>query len=391
MRVIGLMSGTSLDGVDAALADITGRRPHVKPLGFRTWRFPAPLRRELLKVAEGAPVDARGLASLNVAVGERLAAAVLALCRELGVSPTAVTLVGSHGQTIHHAPRAHATLQIGEPAVIAVRTGITTVANFRPADVASGGQGAPLTPYAHHVFFGHPKRARAVQNLGGIGNVTYLPGGDDRAGIRAFDTGPGNMVIDGVVRALTDGRQWMDRDGRLAARGRIDDELLAELMRHPFLARRPPRSTGREEFGAALVAWLVREGRKRRRDLPDLVATATAFTARATAEAYRRFLPPVDDVLLSGGGSRNRSLVAALAAALPGAKLATVDALGYDADALEAYAFALLAWAAATGERASLPQVTGAADALVLGQVVPGRSYRGLGRRLRIDTPRAGC
>jgi anhydro-N-acetylmuramic acid kinase len=374
--VIGLMAGTSLDGVDAALAEIGGRRPRVRPLGARTWPYPAPLRRALLAAAEGAPLDAGGLARLDRAVGERLARAVLGLCRALRVSPARVALVGSHGQTVHHAPREGCTLQIGNPAVIAVRTGITTVADFRAADVAAGGEGAPLVPFAHRLLFAHPRRARAVQNLGGIGNVTWVSPGGAAGRVCAFDTGPGNMVIDGVVRGLSGGRRWMDRDGRLARAGQVDERLLARLLEHPFLRRRPPKSTGREEFGAPLVARLLRAARR----LPpaDVVATATAFTARATADAYRRFLPRVDEVLLAGGGSRNPALVEAFARALPRMRLTTVDRLGFDADALEAYAFALFAWAAALGRSVALPRVTGARQACVLGQIVPGRSYRRL-------------
>ena len=376
--MIGLMSGTSLDGIDAALVDIHGRRPLVRPLGSRTTPYPSQLRARLLAAAEEAPLSAGALARLHVAVGEHLAEAALGLCRTLRIPPARVALVGSHGQTIHHAPGAHCTLQIGEPAVIAVRTGITTVANFRVADVAAGGEGAPLAPWAHHVLFAHPRRARAVQNLGGIGNVTYLPPGSGPMKVVAFDTGPGNMVIDGVVRRLSRGRAWMDRDGRLARRGRVDDGLLAALLRHPFLRRRPPKSSGREEFGADVVARLVRDGRRRRLADADLVATATAFTARATADAYRRFLPRLDEVLVAGGGSRNPTLVAALAAALPGVRVCPVDELGVDGDALEAYVVALLAWAAATGRSAVLPPVTGARARPVLGQIAPGRSYGGL-------------
>jgi anhydro-N-acetylmuramic acid kinase len=186
------------------------------------------------------------------------------------------------------------------------------------------------------------------------------------------------MVIDGVVRRLSRGRAWMDRDGRLARRGRVDEGLLAALLRHPFLRRRPPKSSGREEFGADVVARLVRDGRRRRLADADLVATATAFTARATADAYRRFLPRLDEVLVAGGGSRNPTLMAALAAALPGVRVCPVDELGVDGDALEAYVVALLAWAAATGRSAVLPQVTGARARPVLGQIAPGRSYGGL-------------
>ncbi|HZP42389.1 MAG TPA: anhydro-N-acetylmuramic acid kinase [Candidatus Binatia bacterium] len=380
MLVIGLMSGTSLDGIDAALADVRGDRPSLRPCGFRTTPYPPALRAALLDVAEGGRRSAAELARLDVAVGERLADAALALCRALRVSPARVALVGSHGQTIHHDPRAGTTVQIGSPAVIAARTGITTVARFRNADVAAGGEGAPLAPFAHRLLFAHPRRARAVQNLGGIGNVTYLPPDGAPARVRAFDTGPGNMVIDGLVQRLSRGRELMDRDGGLARRGRVDARLLAALMRHPFLRRRPPKSTGREEFGAPLVARLVAAGRRRGLDAADLVATATEFTARATADAYRRFLPPVDEVLLAGGGSRNPALVAALRRALGPRRVLTVDALGIDADALEAYAFALLAWAAATGRSPALRAVTGARRDVVMGEIVPGRRYRGLAR-----------
>lgn len=378
MRVIGLMAGTSLDGIDAALIEVDGRRPRVRALGFRSWPYPAALRRGLLAAAEGEPLDAGGLGRLHVAVGERFARAALDLCRALRVPPHTVALIGSHGQTIHHAAPAGVTLQIGEPSVIAVRTGITTVADFRTADVAAGGEGAPLAPFAHGLLFAHSRRARAVQNLGGIGNVTFVPAGGDFARLFAFDTGPGNMVIDAVVRAHTHGRQWMDRDGKLAARGRVDEALLAPLLRHPFLARRPPKSTGREEFGAPLVDRLLRAARRRRVGLEDLAATATAFTARATADAYRRFLPPIDEVLIAGGGSRNPTLVDALAAALPGRRVMTIEALGFDSDALEAQAFALLAWAAGTGRPASLPRVTGSRGVHVLGQIAPGRGYGGI-------------
>ncbi len=387
VRVIGLMSGTSLDGIDAALVEIVGRRPRVRVLGFRTTSYPPRLRREILVAAEGGALAAGRLATLHTTVGRQMAHAVLGLCRARRVSPARVALVGSHGHTLHHAPQHGVTLQIGEPAEIAVRTGITTVANFRTADIAAGGEGAPLAPWAHHLLFAHPRRRRAVQNLGGIGNVTYLPPGGDASRLVAFDTGPGNMVIDGVVQRLSGGRLHMDRNGRLARAGRVDETLLATLLDHPFLRRRPPKSTGREEFGAPVVEALLRAARRRRCSTADLVATATAFTARATADAYRRFLPTLDEVFLAGGGSRNPTLVAAIAGALPRSVVRTVDALGFDADALEAVAFALLAWAAAIARPAGLPAVTGASHAVVCGQIAPGRSYRGL--RLAGDLTRA--
>jgi anhydro-N-acetylmuramic acid kinase len=376
--VVGLMSGTSTDGIDAVVVELTARDGGytIRGVESRTQPFPAELRRRLLAAAEGERLTPEELARLHTDLGLTLALAAERSCRGRRID-----LIGSHGHTIFHGPRRSggrtaATLQIGEPAVIAARTGITTVGDFRPADVALGGQGAPLVPHVHAVLFRDPMRNRAIHNLGGISNVTYLPSLSRRREILAFDTGPGNMVIDAVTAAVTGGRLRFDRGGRLAARGRADDAILRQLMRHPYLRRKPPKSTGREEFGAQLVEGLLGSARKRRLPAVDVVATATAFTAQSIARAYRDFLKPrgsVDEAYFCGGGSRNPALMAAIRSALDVPRVGTTDDLGVDADALEAIAFAVLAVECVRGRAAGIPAVTGASRPAILGKIVPGK------------------
>jgi anhydro-N-acetylmuramic acid kinase len=249
------------------------------------------------------------------------------------------------------------------------------VADFRPADVALRGQGAPLVPYVHALLFRDRKRNRAIHNLGGISNVTFLPASSRSHAILAFDTGPGNMVIDAVTAAVTSSRLLYDRDGKLAARGSADANILRQLLRHPHLKRKPPKSTGREEFGESFVDALLRRARKQRLSAADVVATATAFTAHSVAQAYRDFLTSagrVDEVYFCGGGSRNPTLIAMLAAELQPAKVGVTDDLGVDADAMEAIAFAVLAVECVRGRAAGLPAVTGASRPAILGKIVPG-------------------
>lgn len=380
LRVIGLMSGTSCDGVDAALVRVRRRGGALRASleTFASTPYPSAMRRRLLRVAGGAAVPVSEIAALGVALGERFTAAVETLRR----GAPAVDLVGCHGHTVHHDPAgARVTWQLGEAAVIAVRTGITTVADFRPADVAAGGEGAPLVPLAHAALFRDAKRGRAVQNLGGIGNVTYLPSGRGIAGVRAFDTGPGNIVIDGVVRRLSHGRAWLDRGGARAARGRVDEALVVRLLRHEMFRREPPKSTGRELFDDAYVDAFLAAGRRRRLSDDDLVATATALTAASCADAYRRFLlprGPIDEVVLCGGGAANPTLVAMLRATLSFASLRTTAELGVPPQAVEAVAFAVLAAATVWGLPGNVPAATGAAGALVLGKIVPGSNYAGV-------------
>jgi anhydro-N-acetylmuramic acid kinase len=422
LRVAGLMSGTSADGVDTAIVDIHGRG--VRVLAFDTYPYRADLQREILGLCRPESARLDQICHYNCVLGEVFAEAVVRLCDESGIPLGTIDLIGSHGQTIFHSPKGaryggrvvRSTLQIGEPSVIAQRTGITTVADFRPRDMAAGGEGAPLVPYADHILFSDRRLCRAVQNIGGIANVTFLPplGGavgrasshDTRVGDRgrspyeldkrrsrrasshpqaalegatqdgviAFDTGPGNMVIDGVMRLITKGKRGYDRGGAMAAKGTVHEKLLKEMLRHPFLRRRPPKSTGREEFGQQYCEWLYGKARKEGLLPDDVVATATAFTASAIASAYRRFLPVMpDEMILCGGGAHNATLVRMLQRRLEGVRIRSTDDFGIDVDAKEAVSFAILAYATIKGIANNIPRVTGASEAVVLGKIVPGR------------------
>jgi len=383
LRVAGLMSGTSADGISAAIVDIGPARVDV--LAFDTFPYPPAVRRALFKLFQPQTGRVDDVCHLNFAVGELFAEALIRLARRSRIPLGSIDLVGSHGQTVCHLPggrrfgrrRLRSTLQIGEPCVIAERTGITTVADFRPRDVAAGGEGAPLVPYTDHLLFHHRRKHRAVQNIGGIANVTWLPAGGLLADVTAFDTGPGNMVIDRMVQLATRGRLRFDRDGRLAAKGAVNIRLLAELMRHPYFRRRPPKTTGREEFGAAFSDALYARAAHRSLEPADIVATATALTARSIGEAYRRFLPARPaEVILCGGGSRNRTLVAMLARELHPARVLLMDELGINAEAKEAVSFAILARETIRGVVNNVPRATGAARAVVLGKIVPGQRPR---------------
>ena len=381
MKVIGLMSGTSADGVDAALVDIrgTGHDLRVKLLAFRTVSYPPAFRARLLhEMTDGRLSE---VCHLNAALGDWFARAALKILQVAKLSPHRVSLIGSHGQTFHHLPvprrepvlgPIRSTLQLGSPAVVAERTGITTVADFRMRDMAAGGEGAPLAPYLHHLLFRHASLTRAVVNIGGISNLTYLPCNGPLRGVLAFDTGPGNMLIDGLVRRLTHGRRGFDADGRLARQGKVHERLLRQWLRHPYLRRRPPKSTGREEFGEAFLKEIIRNGQRPGLSETDVIATATAYTARTIADA-RKFLPRrPDEVLICGGGAKNMTLMRMLQEAWREVPIRTVEAFGWDGRALEAVAFAVFAYQTMHGLPCNLPSVTGAKRTVVLGSVTPG-------------------
>jgi anhydro-N-acetylmuramic acid kinase len=378
--VVGLISGTSADGIDAALVEVAGAglQARLTLIAGVTHPLPQPDREELFRMFDPATATVDRLTRFNFRVGELFAEAAQAVIVKAGRAPADVALVGSHGQTVWHIPApAGATLQIGEPAVIAERTGLPVVADFRVADMAAGGHGAPLVPYFDLVAFRHPERSRASQNIGGIGNVTYLParapagcGPDD---VLAFDTGPGNMIIDGVVSALTGGRQTYDRDGVMALRGRVDTAWLEELLADPYLRQAPPKSTGREIYGRPFAERLLDHARRRGLAADDTVATVSALTADSIVRAYRDFLTPrggVDEVILAGGGSYNRFLRERIAAGLDVPVLQS-EALGVDGKFKEAMAFALLASDAVAGLATNVPPATGAAGPRVLGKFVP--------------------
>jgi anhydro-N-acetylmuramic acid kinase len=378
LKVIGLISGTSMDAIDAALIELerVDDLLRLRPLTFIMAPLAAALRERVVAVLPPESGSTAEICMLNVAIGEAFAEAALLVARQAGVAIESVDLIASHGQTVYHQVAAGAersTLQLGAPAVIAERTGRTVAADFRPRDIAAGGQGAPLVPYLDLLLFRHPQRARAVQNIGGMGNVTYLSPNDP---IRAFDTGPGNVLIDEAVRLLTDGRLAYDHDGRIAAGGRIDEELLASWLEHPFFQLPPPRSTGRELFGSAEARDYVAQAQARGLATPDIVATLTALTAWSIAEAYRRYCGRVGEVLLSGGGARNPTMTRMLQAALPEATVRAVDELLLDAK--EAIAFAVAGYATLHGWPNNVPAATGAIHPVVLGSLTPGSNYRDL-------------
>lgn len=377
-RVAGLMSGTSADGVDVAIVDISRR--DVRLVAFGVVPYRSALRKAIFDLCRPESARLEDICHTNHVLGEVFAEAVVDICDQHAIALDSIDLIGSHGQTIYHHPQGRryrgrtvrSTLQIGEPSVIAQRTGITTIADFRPRDMAAGGQGAPLVPYADYVLFRHRKLSRAVQNIGGIANVTFLPRGCQTEEIMAFDTGPGNMVIDALVRQFTLGRRHYDQDGRMAARGKVHQGLLQRLLRHPFLRQQPPKSTGREQFGQSYGESFQREALDSGLTPEDTVATATAFTATAIAQAYRQFLPEMpDEVILCGGGAHNATLVAMLQQELRGAKIRTSDEFGIDIDAKEAISFAILAWTTFKGVANNVPSATGAEAPVVLGKIVP--------------------
>lgn len=376
------MSGTSADAVDAALVEWPDDAA-VRPFSLRAYReepVPAELQRRIHALAAGrlpAGELLAELAALDVALGERFAAAAAALAEEAGLALEAVDAIASHGQTVAHHPERRATLQIGDPSVIAERTGCTTVADFRPRDLAAGGEGAPLAPFFHHAALASPDEDRAVLNLGGIANLTWLPRGGDPEAVIAFDVGPANALLDAVVAIWTEGGERLDRDGARAAAGRVRDDWLAALLDDPYLRRSPPKSTGRERYGLAEAETWAARALREGRGLDDLLATLVAFAAEAVARAVREHLPrPPARMLLGGGGARNPSVVAALRARLEGCVVEATDAAGVPADAVEAMAFSLMGRNALLGLPNHLPRCTGARQARVLGELVPGR--RGL-------------
>ena len=382
MLVMGLMSGTSADGIDVALARVNGAPPRLRSelLAHATLPLHPALRKELLRIAEGGSCRAGEISQLNFRVGEEFAAAAIAACKRFRVRIANVDLIGSHGQTIFHqgnpmtflGSKTASTLQIGEPSVIAARTGIPTVGDFRVADMAAGGQGAPLVPYVDALLFRDERVGRVALNLGGIGNVTVLARRAGLGRVLAFDTGPGNMVIDALVTHFTKGRTRFDLHARMARKGRCIPSLLQELLKDPYLKIKPPKSTGREYYGGEFVKKLLGMAREHRVRPEDLVRTVTLFTALSVVDALNRFvLPTVDlgQVIVSGGGARNPLIMAQLAAALDPIEVIPLSRLGIPVDAKEAYAFALLAYETWNRRTGNLPSATGAKKAVVLGKI----------------------
>jgi anhydro-N-acetylmuramic acid kinase len=382
--VIGLMSGTSVDGIDAAVVDITEADETLvlRVLGYTESPIDEPLRQRIHALFNPEQSRIQEVCEVNVLLGEAFASAAARAIREAGVQPD---LIASHGQTVWHEVEpghTRSTLQLGEPSVIAERLGITTVADFRPRDIAAGGQGAPLASWGDALLFGDEQLSRAVQNIGGIGNVTWVPPGGQWEAMLAFDTGPGNALMDHAASRLSQGMLRFDTDGALAASGRADDSLLAELLDNPYFRLQPPKSTGRELFGAQLVDPFIDRCLECNLTTPDILATLTAFTAHSIADQYRRFLPGrPDEVVVGGGGSRNPVLMQLLQELLDPAQIRLHEEFGLPSLGREAVYFALMGYEALHGRPNTVPSGTGASHAVVMGKVVPGTNYRRLMER----------
>ncbi|HVB99904.1 MAG TPA: anhydro-N-acetylmuramic acid kinase [Candidatus Dormibacteraeota bacterium] len=388
MLVLGLMSGTSADGIDVALARIDGAPPRLRASleNFLTVPYPAPVRRQILRIAEGASVSAADIGRMNFLLGALFGDAALAACRRFRVAPARIDLVGSHGQTIYHQGRPSrflgrkvaSTLQIGEPAEIAARTGIATIADFRPADVAAGGQGAPLVPFVDFLLYRDARLGRVALNIGGIANITVIPRAAQPRDAIAFDTGPGNMVIDALVSRTTNGRLAYDRGARIATRGHAIPRLLDRLLADSYFRQAPPKSAGREQFGRSYLERLLRLAGNARPE--DVIATATLLTPLSILDGLGRFVFPrtrIDEVIVSGGGAHNPLILAQLETGLGNRRLLRAEQLGVGEDAKEAFAFAVLAYETWHRRPANLPAATGARYPAILGKVAyPPRGTR---------------
>jgi len=374
MRVAGIMSGTSLDGIDVAIVDIHGKK--IEPLAFHSVPYPKSVRSAILGVSNTMTHTA-AIARLHFLLGELYAEAVRETCRRKRISLRSISLCGLHGQTIFHegAPinylgrRVASTMQIGDASVVAERTGLRIISNFRERDIAAGGRGAPLVPLVDFLLFRHRRIGRIALNIGGIANITVIPAGASREDVVAFDTGPGNMVIDALVSRLTDGRQTCDRNGRIARESKIHEGLLKAMLGDPYFKLRPPKSAGREQFGQEYSSGLIATGVA----LPDLIATATELTAQSIALAISSYAETTREVIASGGGVHNRWLMRRLRELLPTHDLVTSADHGIDPDAKEAIAFAVLAYEFISGRPGNLPSATGARQPALLGRETPAR------------------
>ncbi len=411
------MSGTSSDGIDACLIEISGNGIHTKIniLDFDTYPYDETTRIAILETCNPKTSTVDKVCQLNFHLGKLFADAAKAIANKARVPLTDIDLIGSHGQTIYHLPNQatteetedrrqktedrnnesnsnlinsedfkretrylpflRSTLQIGEPSVIAQETGVTTVADFRPRDVAAGGQGAPLVPYVDFILFRDKEKGRALQNIGGIANVTVLPRDGTIHDVIAFDTGPGNMIIDRVVELITNNAFHFDEGGKLAAKGKVDDSLLATLLAHPYLSKPPPKTTGREEFGRPFADNLYKDAIHSGIEGPDILTTVTAFTAHTIADSYKQWILPrhrLSEIVLSGGGSYNNTLIKFLVQYFsPSVKIHSIHTFGIAPNAKEALTFAILANETISGNPNNIPGATGAREAVIMGKIIP--------------------
>ncbi|MBK5442263.1 MULTISPECIES: anhydro-N-acetylmuramic acid kinase AnmK [Peribacillus] len=376
MYIVGLMSGTSLDGIDAALVRVnnTGLKTEIEMIEFITYPFPKDIEKEIMQSLSVETSNVQLICSLNFKLGKLFSDATKEVCEKAGLPIEQLDLIGSHGQTIYHQPLQEqnwvpSTLQIGEPAVIAHDTNTIVISNFRTMDMAAGGQGAPLVPFTEYILYRSETKGRLLQNIGGIGNVTVLPKQASLNDMYAFDTGPGNMIIDEVCRQLFNLRY--DEGGKIAKQGLINEELLSYCFSHPYIMSPPPKSTGRELFGRQYVVKLL----KMFESLPsqDILATVTMFTAKSIVENYRAYIFPItkiEEVIIGGGGSYNKTLLEMIQSLLGNSiQVLTQEELGYSSEAKEAVAFALLANETFHGNPSNVPKATGAKNDVILGNI----------------------
>jgi anhydro-N-acetylmuramic acid kinase len=379
VRVAGIMSGTSLDGIDVAIVDVSGRgwNKKIRTVAFQATPYPGRVRKALLDVSNTS-AHTGDVARIHFLLAELYAEAFRAACQAGGIAPDTVMLIGCHGQTIFHQGTAAkflgrsvaCTLQLGDGSVLAERTGIPVVSDFRTRDVAAGGRGAPLVPYVDYLLYRHPSRGRLALNLGGIANVTVIPASAQPEQVLAFDTGPASMAIDGLMTQYTQGRRNFDRNGAAAAKGHDNAALLTELLADPFYRQKPPKSAGREQYGREFVARLLAANL----GSADTLATATALTAKSIALAVEQFCLPLgrmDEMIVSGGGVHNATLMRMVQRELISIDVISSARLGVDPDAKEAVAFALLAYETWHKRPSNLPSATGARRAVILGKISP--------------------
>ncbi len=393
MLVLGMMSGTSADGIDTALVKISSAPPDlkVKLLGHTKQNFPTAVREAILRVAEQNPLAPAEFSQLHARLGQIYAQAALNACKKLKIFPGKIDLIGNHGQTIFHqgvpteflGAKTASTLQIGDGSVIAALTGVTTITDFRPVDIAQGGQGAPLVPYVDYLLWRDKKLGRVALNIGGIANLTVIPANAKPSDVFAFDTGPGNMLIDALVQHFTDGHQRYDHDAHLAQHGKLIPQILESLMNDPYLQQKPPKSTGREYFGASYVKKILSLGRRHNATPNDLVRITTAFTGLSIIDALNKFVLPktkIHQLVVSGGGANNPFVLAILTGAFLGPsstqaktslsiEVLPSSAFGVPVDAKEALAFAILAYETFHHRPSNLPSATGAKKPAILGKI----------------------
>ncbi|MGO1041926.1 anhydro-N-acetylmuramic acid kinase AnmK [Clostridioides difficile] len=377
MYSVGLMSGTSLDGIDAVLAEISGSglNTKIKQIEFITLEIPKDIKEEIRSccIEEKSSVDL--ICSLNFKLGYLFSEAVKSVCYKANFDIENLDFVASHGQTIFHIPRSNnnfmsSTLQIGEPAVIAYKTNTKVISNFRTMDIAAGGEGAPLVPYSEFLLYSNNNKNIALQNIGGIGNVTVIPDTCNIDDVFAFDTGPGNMIIDGVCQKLFNKKY--DKDGYFASKGKINEEMLKDLMSHEYISQSPPKSTGREVFGQSYLDKIL--NKYNYIDKHDLIATVTMFTARTIYDNYKKFVIPkvnIDTLLIGGGGAHNVTLMGYIKGLLPEIEVLTQDEYGYSSDAKEALAFIILGNETLNNSFSNVVSATGAKNKVILGNITP--------------------